>query len=124
MINQNPLQAILQQTGQKTSYFTPSSRYYTIDTATMVTPDGRTVNYLRRRFIPPASSFYLLQYHTVINNERLDNITSQYISDPTLFWQLCDANNAIDPDELTATPGQQIRITLPQGIKGIGNSNA
>ncbi|WP_295795282.1 hypothetical protein [Mucilaginibacter sp.] len=118
MVNQNPLQAILQQTGQKISYFTPSSRYYPIDAATIETADGRTVNYLRRRFIPPASSFYLLQYHTVVKDERLDNITSQYINDPTLFWQLCDANNVMDPDELTSTPGQQIRITLPQGIQG------
>jgi hypothetical protein len=120
----NPLQIILQQTGQVTSYFAPNSRYYPIATSSYVTANGTTVNYVQRRFVPQASSFYLLQMHTVMQGERLDNITNQYIGNPTMFWQLCDANNAIDPAELTATPGQQIMITLPQGIQTSGTANS
>jgi hypothetical protein len=120
----NPLQIILQQTGQVASYFAPTSRYYPIPTTSLVTANGTTINYVRRRFVPPASNFYLLQMHTVAQGERLDNITSQYIGDPCMFWQLCDANNAIDPAELTETVGQQIMITLPQGIQTSGNINS
>jgi hypothetical protein len=120
----NPLQIIMQQTGQATSYFAPTSRYYPIETTSLVTPAGATINYVRRRFVPPSTNFYLLQMHTVLQGERLDNITNQYIGDPSMFWQVCDANNAIDPAELTATTGQQIRITLPQGIQTSGSSNS
>jgi hypothetical protein len=118
----NPLQTLLQQVGQATSYFSPTSRYYVTPIATLETSNGNSINYLRRRFVPPADNFFLLLVHTVAKGERLDNITNQYLGDPTQFWQLCDANNAVNPDELTEITGQQIRITLPQGIPG--NSNA
>ena len=29
-----------------------------------------------------------------MQGERLDNVAAQYLGDPTLFWRLCDANNA------------------------------
>jgi len=114
----NPLQALLQQVGQATSYFAPASRYYSVEIAAMDQADGKTVSYLKRRFIPPADQFFLLRQHTVTKGERLDNIAYQHLGDPLQFWQLCDANNAMNPDELTKTPGQQIRITLPPGIPG------
>jgi len=60
----------------------------------------------------------LLQEHTVIEGERLDNITAQHLGDPEQFWRVCDANNAIRPTELTDSPGRRIRITLPEGIQG------
>jgi hypothetical protein len=115
-------QFILQQVGKKTNSFAPSSRYNGIDTVTIEGSDGEPIVYVRRRFVPPAESFFLLQEHTVTEGERLDNITNRYLGDPERFWQICDANNAIDPGELTETPGTKIKITLPQGIQG--NSNA
>ncbi|GGA88673.1 hypothetical protein [Puia dinghuensis] len=119
----NPLQIILQQTGQVTSYFAPSSRYYPIAVTSLTSADGAVINYVRRRFVPRAGQYQLLQLHTVTEGQRLDNITNQYIGDPTMFWQLCDANNVLDPAELTVTIGRQIRITLPQGIKTSSNGN-
>ena len=50
--------------------------------------------------------------------ERLDHIAAEALGDSTLFWRLCDANNAMRPEELTAVPGAKIRITLPQGVTG------
>ena len=44
--------------------------------------------------------------------DRLDNITANYLGDPEQFWLLCDANNAMHPDELTAQIGQKLRIPL------------
>jgi hypothetical protein len=96
--------------------FAPTSRYFGLPTATLQTRDGRTVIYLTRRFVPSADQFVLLQLHNVVQGERLDNIAAQYLGDPEAFWRLCDANNAMRPNELTETVGRQLRITLPQGI--------
>ena len=98
--------------------FSLTSRYYGIETAEFVTPAGQRVKYARRRLIPPAEHFSLLQEHVVSGGERLDNITAQYLGDPEQFWRICDANNVIDPDELTRTVGSRIRITLPEGVPG------
>lgn len=97
---------------------TPTSRYYGIETATLELPDGRSVTYIRRRFIPRADRFAVLQEHTVTEGDRLDNITARYLGDPEQFHLLCDANNAMHPLELTETVGRRLRITLPEGIPG------
>lgn len=102
--------------------FTITSRYYTVETARITSPDGKTIVYLRRRRMPQPEEFATLQEHRVIEGERLDNITAAYLGDPELFWRLCDANNAMEPEELTQSPGKTIRITLPEGIPG--NSDA
>lgn len=96
----------------------PNSRYQGIPTAIMESPDGKMILYLRRRFVPAPERFALLQEHTVVERDRLDNITAHYLGDPELFWRLCDANRALHPDELTATVGNRIRITMPEGIPG------
>jgi hypothetical protein len=87
-----------------------------MDTATLETAGGKTVIYLTRRLLPSADQFALLQLHAVIQGERLDNIAARYLGDPLAFWRLCDANNAMRPEELTETIGRQLRITLPQGV--------
>jgi hypothetical protein len=96
----------------------PTSRYYGIGTATLEMPDRHKVSYLRRRFIPHADRFAVLQEHTVTAGERLDNITAQYLGDPEQFWRICDGNNAMHPLELTETVGRKLRITLPEGLPG------
>ena len=96
--------------------FAFTSRYYNIAINEHETPDGKKIVYLKRRFVPPASRFQLLQEHSVAEGERLDNITAQYLSDPAQFWRLCDANDAMCPEELTETVGRKLRITLPEGI--------
>lgn len=95
-----------------------TSRYHGLEVAEYENADGRTVVYLRRRFISPPERFALLQEHVVAQGERLDNITAQYLGDPEQFWRLCDANRALRPDELTETVGRRLRITLPEGIPG------
>ena len=71
-----------------TFYFPFNSRYYSIDTAVLETPDGREVRYVLRRFIPPPERFALLQEHMVHQRERLDNITAKYLGDPEQFWRI------------------------------------
>jgi hypothetical protein len=98
--------------------FPPTSRYYGIDVATLTLDDGRELASLRRRFVPAPERFVTLSEHSVSQGERLDNITARYLGDPEQFWRICDANGALHPNELTATIGQRLRITLPEGIPG------
>jgi hypothetical protein len=104
-----------------TNIFSPTSRYYYTETTTLETPEGKTIIYLRRRFVPSPERFALLQEHVVKQGERLDNITAHYLGDPEQFWRVCDANGAMRPEELVETLGRRLRITLPEGISGIPN---
>jgi hypothetical protein len=110
------LQAFLQGGDDAANPFPPQSRYHVVATTTLIGPDGRTIIYLRRRFVPPPESFVTVQEHTVVQGDRLDNIAARYLGDPELFWRLCDANVAMRPTELTETIGRRILITLPAGM--------
>lgn len=114
----DPLQNLLGLGAVKVNPFPPNSRYANIETATLETPDGKVTLYLRRRFIPPPERFALLQEVTITEGDRLDNLAARLIGDPELFWQLCDSNGAMKPEELTQVIGRKIRITLPEGIPG------
>ena len=116
------LQQLLQPLGLAMTLFPPTSRYYGIETATLETAEGKTVIYLKRRFVPSPDKFVLLQEHVVVQGDRLDNIAARYVGDPEQFWRICDANNAMRPDELTETIGRRLRITLPEGIPGVPNA--
>jgi len=98
--------------------FPPTSRYHGIGIATLERPDGTTVAYVRRRFVPGRDRFAVLREHVVAQGDRLDNLAAHYLGDPETFWRICDANAALRPDDLTATVGRRLRITLPEGIPG------
>ena len=98
--------------------FEPGSRYYSLTRKTLIVtdPDGETreIRYVERRFLPPAGASPTLIEHTVIQGERLDQITAKYLTDPTQFWQVADANQVLRPEELTEEIGRRIIIALPQ----------
>lgn len=110
----NPLDALLDLTAA-TSRFPPNSRYNGVPTATHRLPDGRTVAYLQRRFAPRPDELATMAEHPVQQGDRLDNLAALYVSDPELFWRICDGNQAMRPDDLTDTVGRRLRITLPEG---------
>jgi len=114
----NPVQALLAQTSLQNNLFTATSRYFGLPVENLVLPNGTTIAYVTRRFVPAPERFQTLQYHTVTQGERLDNIAAKYLGDPGLFWRVCDANRAMRPEALTNPPGQRLRITLPAGITG------
>jgi len=118
---QQALQALLQPNAPNTLRFPPTSRYHSVGTARLETPNGHVIVYLRRRLVPPPENFELLQEHEVTQGERLDNITAKHLGDPEQFWRLCDANGAVNPAELEET-GRRLRITLPEGIPGVPNA--
>ena len=94
--------------------FETTSRYYSLETATFATPDGRILAYKRRRFLPQGDRMPLLVEVTVAQADRLDLITARTLGDPEQFWRLCDANNAMNPPDLTAEPGRTLRVPIPQ----------
>lgn len=114
----DPLQAILQPALPSIRQYPITSRYYAVETATWTRADGESVVHLRRRLLPDPDSLQLLQYYTVRQGERLDNITAKTLGDPLQFWRIADANNAMRPAALTETTGRRLRITLPAGVAG------
>src|SRR5262249_37890638 len=102
--------------------FPITSRYYNIPTGRYEAPDGRTTVYLRRRMGPPPARLHKPQLDPGVDGQRLDQTASQFLGDPKQFWRIADANNAMQPDDLTQKPGSTIRITLPEGTPGIQNA--
>lgn len=92
-----------------------TSRYATlpIATTTIRNSDGtqRDVRYVQQRIIPPQNASPTIIEHTVTQGERVDNITARYLGDPLLFWQLCDTNNVVSPEDLERV-GTVIKITM------------
>ena len=96
--------------------FPPNSRYHAVEITQLVTGDGRTIAYLKRRFVAPPEAFATLQEHRVVEGQRLDQLAAQYLGDPEQSWRIADANAAFLPAELTDVPGRTLRITLPEGF--------
>ena len=94
--------------------FDHTSRYYLIETAIFVGPDGREIPYKRRRFLPPGESLPLLTEVTVGQGDRLDLITFRTLGVPEAFWRVADANDASNPFDLTEEPGRRLRVPVPQ----------
>ena len=95
--------------------FPRTSRYYNIEIVKYVTADQREIVYLRRRFLPRATNAVVIAEHSVEEGDRLDNVTAKYLGDPEQFWQVCDVNDAMRPDELTAEIGRRLKIAMPTG---------
>jgi nucleoid-associated protein YgaU len=100
-------------TGAPTS---PASRYYGAPTAQLTLPDGTVAAYLARRIIPQAATYTATQSYVIADGDRLDNLASRFLGDPQLYWMICDANGATDPDELTAQPGRTILVPVASGV--------
>jgi hypothetical protein len=98
--------------------FDHTSRYYPIETATLQLPDGRMVSYLRRRFLPQGDLLPLLAEVSVTPGERIDAVSYRTLGDPLAFWRICDANDAMDPQQLledvSSDPDRRLRIPIPQ----------
>lgn len=95
-----------------------TSRYFGVPTAVHITPDGREIVHLRRRPLPGPADLAEAGHHVVAAGDRLDLLAFRYLGDPEQWWRIADAHPALDPDELTATPGRRLRLTLPAGVPG------
>jgi len=98
--------------------FPPNSRYHATEVIRRALSDGIERTWLARRFPPDPDSLAGVQDYRVSDGDRLDNLAAQLLGDPELYWQICDANRAMRPDELLEETGRPLRITLPQGMIG------
>jgi hypothetical protein len=94
--------------------FDHTSRYYELDTITLHTPGGRHLSYKRRRFLPQAETLSRVLEVRVKEGDRLDTLAANFLGDPEQYWQICDANNAMNPFELTAEIGRTLYIAQTQ----------
>lgn len=93
--------------------FPATSRYYAVPTASYTTPEGKQIAYLTRRWCPRGQQLPLLSRQVVQPGERLDQLTARALGDPTQFWRVADANNALNPFTLAETPGRVLRVPVP-----------
>ena len=119
-----PLLALTQMGVVPSVSFPTDSRYYGFSTLIYAGPGGQQIPYLARRIVPQPGSpnFATIATHTVYQGDRLDLIAAKYLGDPLMFWLICDANGAIEPEKLVATPGTVLNITTPQGVPGAPNA--
>lgn len=89
--------------------FTDKSRYAKVPTVETQTSGGRAVVALKLRRLPPAAG----DAHAVKDNDRLDLLAQQQFADGTRFWQVADANSALEANDLTAVTGES--LSLPKG---------
>lgn len=94
--------------------FDPDSRYAPLPTAEYTTADGRKIAYKRRRFLPQGNTLPIAAQITVTRDDRLDLVAARSLGDPDQFWQVCDANNAMKPEDLLSETVQVVRIPIPQ----------
>lgn len=99
--------------------FAANSRYLNLPTTKLELPDGTQIVYLRRRFVPPPEVFALRGEYVVVERDRIDLIAATQIGDSEMFWQICDANRAMQPAALTELVGRRLRIAQPLGIPGM-----
>jgi hypothetical protein len=115
-----PLMAMVQLGVVPPVTFPTDSRYYGFGVQYYSAPNGQVIAYLARRIVPQpgAPNFATINQYTVRQGDRLDLIAAKYLGDPLMAWLICDANGAIRPHDLVATPGRVLAITTPQGVPG------
>ena len=93
----------------------PTSRYDAIETVQGTDASGRSVTYKRRRLLPKGRDLPLMAEVVPAGGERLDLLANRTLGDPLAFWRICDANAALDPDDLVDAEavGTQILVPLP-----------
>ncbi|MCZ2523694.1 LysM peptidoglycan-binding domain-containing protein [Streptomyces sp. HB2AG] len=105
------------------SPYPPSSRYHDCPIAVHVGPDGGATPYVRHRLLPrteEAAPAGAAVEHVVEAGDRLDVLAHRYLGDAGQWWRIADANDALDPRELTAEPGRRILVPLPGGtVSGV-----
>lgn len=93
--------------------FDPDSRYADRPIDTITTPDGREVRFVRKRIVPDPNRFRVLTEVVVHDGDRLDLICARTYGSSNSWWRIADANEALDPGDLIATPGARLKIPSP-----------
>lgn len=92
--------------------FFQGSRYEKVDTAQITDGTGQVISYKKVRFIPDTPA---VLGHTLVQGERLDQISYSFYKDAQRFWRICDANFAMWPDDLVSQANVTILIPPSEG---------
>lgn len=115
----DPIKALLDAGALPTTPFGGTSRYAGIGLDAIAGPDdGAPIVHLQRRFVPRPDRFGLLYEAPVVEGDRRDALAATHLGTPDLWWRLADANGAVDPRELTGSPGSTLRITNAADLPG------
>ena len=94
--------------------FDSRSRYALIETADYVAADGRSIRYVRRRFLPRRGALIVGAEATVTGGDRLDLLAARTLGDAEQYWRIGDANpSTLNPFELMAPVGRVLSIPTP-----------
>src|SRR4051794_41832803 len=96
----------------------PTSRYAAVETAEFELEAGRTVRYLRRRFVPAPEQFVVIDEHVVVAGDRLGTIAAPHPGGPGAVWRVADAEGAPRPRDPTPPGGRRARGPPPGGPSG------
>lgn len=88
------------------------SRYSGAEEHWIEDAEGREVRYKKARVVSDASVYSL---HIVSEGYRADHLAYRYYGDPERFWQLCDANDVMWPEDLVGEPGQVLVVPVVEG---------
>jgi len=117
----NALAALIRSAAGTGGPANKTSRYYGAAISEYVQTNGMVANYLARRIVPQPEIYPSVQNYVIVERDRLDNLAFRFLGDPLLFWMICDANGAVDPDELVSQVGRRILIplaaTIPPGAR-------
>jgi nucleoid-associated protein YgaU len=92
--------------------FFQGSRYEKVDTAQIADATGQVILYKKVRFIPATPA---VLGHTLVQGERLDQISHSFYKDAQRFWRIADANYAMWPDGLVSQANVTILIPPSEG---------
>ena len=93
----------------------PESRYYDLADRTYLTRDGREILFKERRLLTMEAPSPPPLWEEVEPGDRPDLLAHRAMGDSLLFWQLCEANEADDPFDLTES-GRRRVLVPPPGI--------
>jgi hypothetical protein len=90
--------------------FFPGSRYAALGTYVVVRGDGSVILATK---LPKPGLPAVLGYYRRNAGDRLDQVAARFLSDPTAFWRVCNANGAMVPDALSARTLVGVPIDAP-----------
>ena len=72
------------------------------------------IAYTPRRFLPQRADIEIRTATRVGPGERLDQLATRTLGEPLQFWQICDANLAMDPFAIVERPGAWVAVPAPR----------
>jgi hypothetical protein len=91
--------------------FFKGSRYEKVPTNQITDPTGRAIVYKKIRVIPPTVG---VVGYKVGPGDRFDQIANRTFRDSQRFWRICDASEAMWPDDLLQV-GEVLKVPPSEG---------